>query len=358
MAKNFQYQIYDRDGNYVDDFDPKLILSDVSFRAKLDSGLQGLSLDLAVPFDESGEGVLFDYMYRVDVYEYSEEHVDGVLIFRGVIDEYDLEYDANGDNVAISIVGPTALLKVGTYKDGASFEVIKTAQDPSVICEDIFSQINSLFPNIITVDIANFESVGQNVDYTFDNQNHLQAVQKTVELAGGGFNWFIRPDGTVTFFEPPTTATHSFDLEEHIETLKLNKSSNEIVNSVTVIYDSGASTVTAEDSASIAAYGKREKRYSESSTSDATTAQQIANDKLAQNKDPKVSVRIELNNSYDLTNIYPGETCRIEGVKNGSEVMAENMLIVETFRKPDSMSVVIEQSQDSFVDELQKIVEA
>ena len=130
-----------------------------------------------------------------------------------------------------------------------------------------------------------------------------------------------------------------------------------MINYATVKYDGG--TVTANDATSITNYGKKETyKDSASSTSTAGTAQNIADQLVADNKDPKKNIKIILNAKYDLESIKCGETCKVQNLKKDSTVVSSNMQIV-SISYNDGLFVTLELEQPTdFGTQLKNLVDS
>jgi len=243
-----------------------------------------------------------------------------------------------GQGCFLSVLGLASLFSRSLYKDGASFDVTQSTVDPSAIMSDIITEFQSAYsgtPEWIGTDAqagirtgGQNDSVGTNVTYTFRKLFWNQACEKTLELAGGDRFFFIDKGGDFIFKDKPTTATHAFTIGKDVEELRLSHTQESVINDVTVEYTTG--TVTQDDATSESDFGLNERYFVETDTTDATSAQQIADAKIADFKDKRIKGVLTINDNYDIETIEPGHTVKVQNLLKGSTSVIDNMLVVAT----------------------------
>lgn len=347
--KKFTVKIYDSSGTTLkrtlsnQDFN-----STPNFNSKIDGGFGECVLDLNLPYDDFGEGDTIDYMFIVKIYVIDDIYPKGRLVYTGFISKITPFIDASKQGVSLSVLGLVSLLSLDYYKDGSSYEVTHSNQDPAVIMQAVLDYFNSINGNsLLSYSAETMENVGTNVSYTFKKKKWLDAIQDTFGLAGSGVWWSVDQNGYFYFKPKPSTATHTFTLGKDIEKFENNKSSEDIINAVRVYYDSDlASYVDCEDSTSITKYGRRTKIINDSDITDSTTATQKATQTVEDNKNPKIKGALTINNQYDIESIKVGDTCKVLNLKKGSTQFTSNMQISMVRYYFDSVTLELEDFAD------------
>jgi len=96
-----------------------------------------------------------------------------------------------------------------------------------------------------------------------------------------------------------------------VENIEVVEDAEKIVNSIIVTWKSGT-LAAVQDAASIATYGLREIRVSKTDLADSTAATNYANSYIASYKDPKRKTSIQVNASYNLESLKPGDTVKVQ----------------------------------------------
>lgn len=350
--KRFQVQIFAADGTTFrkslttqKPSDPALphVKNKISFRSRINGGLGELVLDLAYPWQRFGEGTTIALNNVVDVYAMDDDHPRGRRIYRGFISKYEPYIDAGSKTgVKVTCLGLVSLLTFSHYKDGSSFTVTHTGEDP----EDVFKAIIDHFNSVYTAGLLSYAgvtaAVGTAVEITFTDQRWSDAVVKANQLAGEGWWWKVDADGLCHFQAKPDSATHQFTIGKDVESINAPKSGEKIVNDIQVRGAAGATTDDG-DAASAAAYGKRTKIVSDSSLADDNARTQRAAKEIADNKDPKVISPFVVNANYDLESIRVGDTCLIQNYDKSSTFFPTNMLIVGLTYDGERVRVEVEE---------------
>ena len=331
MIKKFIVKVYDEAGDFVIAIPESVLMSPIRFSSKINGGQGELVLDLNLHWDDPPSYASVQNYVRV--YQVDTTNTTGRLIYSGKITQIEPSLSEKGSKISLVCLGLGSLLQNELYN------AAHVAVDPAVIIAAIITDNQTDYPAsfgdgwIGSDAIAGVRTGGQvdtvstTVTFEFINTYWRDAVRKTIELTGGSWYWFIDAGGDFIFKEKPASADHVFTVGKDIDSISAPNSIEDIVNFVTVKYDGG--TVTANDATSISNYGKRGKYQDETSgTSTVATAQNIADQVIAENKDPKKTVEIVLNDNYDLETIKVGETCKVQNLKKDSTVVSDNMQIV------------------------------
>lgn len=214
-------------------------------------------------------------------------------------------------------------------------------QDPGTLLRTIITQAIAQ-GSVISYSTSSIDLVGTNVSYTYKVQTILEGIQKILQLSPSGWYWYVDP-GTnyVHFHRVSNTVTHLFIIGNHIKSLSLEYSLEQIVNSV---YFSGGATggvnlYTAQTSpASISRYGQRLERLSDNRITDSNTAQVIMSNELGEKNAPLFYTTVEiLETSYDIETINVGDTVGLRG--SGNLIDSLTLQIMGITRTPDRVTL-------------------
>lgn len=356
MSKKFSIKFYDKSASPIKTVNPLILLNEPSFTQQINGGQGECILRIKASFDNFAEEVNFiGLMNHVQVVEIDPANKDGRVIFTGYVPSHTAILKNAGEYIQIRALGLASKLSESLYGVSPDFTVNSTA-DPSALATAVIDSLLVDYPNFITYATSgpsqSVFSVGTDVNLEFTQISRLEAIQKSRELAGGDWYWYIDGQGVFHFAERPATATHVFQIGNDIESIEVDNNINEMVNHVVVNYDGGQHV--ALDSSSITEYGRRAKVIDDSSIKDLASAQLRASDELTK-ATPKLSTKITINSNYDLESIRPGQTCRVRGLKEGSTTMGQNMQIMRVKYQADKVELVLDEFQ-SLAGAIKKVV--
>ena len=121
--QTFQYKHYDKDNNFIQVINPKIISSDIRFTSQINGGLGSLFMQLKLDFKDNN----FSHGDIIKVNVVNEYHPTGYLVYTGFIKSINERFD-NYEQVELEVYGLASLLKDVIYKDGTSFEFTKTGK--------------------------------------------------------------------------------------------------------------------------------------------------------------------------------------------------------------------------------------
>lgn len=357
ITKKFTIKIYDSDGTtFLRTLKPSEVLNNPTFTSQINGGFGQCVLDLALPFDDFGEGTTITFMNIVKIYAIDSDNTLGRLIYTGFISAYTPYLKDAEQGVKITLLGMVSLLSLAYYKDGSSFTVAHVSEDPAVIMKAIIDHFNSIYGgSLLGYDSGGttVDTVGTNVTYTFEEDKWIDAVQNAFGTVGAGWWWHVDKQGQLYLKQKPASATHSFTIGKDIDSIEVNKSSEKVVNKVRVKYN--GNTADDDDATSIAGFGTREIISSDDRIQDATTANQKAAQLIDDNKVEKIKARMVINSTYDLETIKVGDTCKIKNLAIDQATFNNNMMIVSVNYSFDHVTIELEE-QTRFSLELQKFI--
>lgn len=353
--KQYNVQIFDLDGTTLLYSVPPNILKDraPSFTSRINAGLGECILDLNLPFDNFGYGTRIKNDAIVEIWSVDDSFPLGRRIYKGYISKIAPKISGSWVGVSITCLGLGSLLTHSLYRNGASDTVTHTAVDPQAIAEAIITHFNTIEGGALisyTHDTST-ELVGTNVTKVFTDKTWFDAMTDCLKLASSGFWWSVDRDGLLSFKSKPSSATHQFVIQKHIETLDAPRDSEGVYNDIEVRWSGGTTLFT--DASSQAEYGhgsgtptgKRTKILSDSSVTSSGGADQVGNKFLAENKDAQVKVTCTVNQNYDIDSIKVGDTCTILNYDIDFAFIPSNMQIVGMSYNGDTVDLDLESPQ-------------
>lgn len=195
-----------------------------------------------------------------------------------------------------------------------------TNTDPSEIITGIIDRYIEQGGRI-SYDTDSIDLTGTLTTYTFNTSTTLEGIMKAMELAPAGWYWYV-DYGTnlLHFHKKPTTITHTFALETHIQDMKVEK---KIENLVNVIYFTGSGTNywKFRNQSSIDKYGERSMKYVDQKVSNLATAEAIANSILEFRSEVELQTSLTILDSnasqymgYDIESIRVGDVIAIRNI--------------------------------------------
>lgn len=345
MNKSYNIKVYDKTGTYITTVRETERLSKISFRSNINGGQGELSLEVKSSFDSPPSWAAFNNFVKVYVVKIVAGVQTEQLLFCGFISQFTNTKIGSNESMTVTILSLSSLLGLALYKDGASFDVVHTAADPSDIAIDIISKVNTQIGGSWLSTSSNVDTVGTDVSYTFAHKKWSDSMDKCVELSGGDFFWYIGADGDLHFKSKSATPDHKFNILKNVNEIEVTNSSESIVNESTI--DSVSSTESATDATSISTYWKRDEWKSDSDM-DSTAGQQYVDGRVADKKEPLFQVKVVINETYDIESIHPGHTCKFFGTKIGSTTLGGNMLIVAVSYKENYVALTLEDDSVNF----------
>jgi hypothetical protein len=304
--KGYNVKLYDLSGNYVRTFSPSEIMSEITFSSQTDGGQWELRLKLAYRYDS--QNVAFNNV--VKVFELDEANPLGRQIYTGFIGSVRRVAERGTEYVEARIVGVASVLSWLFYKSWASYSFSKT-DDPANIAKEIIGTLQTQYPWLLNYDALSVMNYGTNVTVSFAYEKCLDSLKKTTDLTD--YWWTV--DGTGKFHFKPKSAgnTHYLTFWKDIDSLEIEENAEKVVNEY--FLDWASWTVSASDSTSQTANGKRQLKESETTVGASGTASSAATKYIAQNKDPKKRIVLTVNTKYDFESMKPGDLVTVRNLE-------------------------------------------
>lgn len=362
--KKLYIKSYDVNGTYIKTFFDFAV---GSFSKKINVGISSMSLTLARKFDDFNENGDVTLGNKLELW-LTDEDTGSVpeKIYTGYIEQQNPRIRNDEEYVEILCLSVASYLTQDVLKDGAQTTlftdttagittVSATAAEIANVLKaiiDLFRENNtSLKLNYSTESGDSIETTGNDMNYTFKAMQYAEAIKKCKEIAPQNWYWYI-DENEVFWFKPvPSSATHTFTIGKNISRLDVNKGLDSVKN-IALVSDGQTFYSQYKDDTSIALYGRRVRQITDSALGDQTSIDNVGNSFVAENKDPKIRIVMEIidNNEnavgYDIESIQPGETCKIVGINPSEELFTDNMIIQEVEWYDRYARIIIETRQD------------
>lgn len=212
------------------------------------------------------------------------------------------------------------------WNNTGSTTSVYNSKDPSAILRSILSDYQQQ-GGYLGYDNTSILDTGTLVSYDFKSVTTFEAVKKCLELAPAGWYFYIDQGENKVYFKAKSAEPqHKFIIGLHFTKLAYEKRTEEMVN---LIYFTGGDVggtnlfKVYEDTASIAAHGRRILNYSDNRVKLVATADTIANGILDERSSPEVRVPLEVLQNYPIDTIKPGD---MVGIRNSNGLASETSL--------------------------------
>lgn len=269
----------------------------------------------------------------------------GRRIFSGYISRYQSRYGSE-ENTVVSIFSHGAELENYLVHDGDDTTVAYNSQDPSDIVKGVLDTY-AADGGVVTYGENTVDDTNAVVSYTFRLNTVLEALDKSVQMAQAGGDWYYYLDmgsNEIVFKERSVEPNHVFTLGKEILSLNLEKYIEDLEN---VVYFTGGDTGGGEnlftmkqDSDSINTYRRGLVRLADSRVTLVSSANLLMDASL-QNALPQFRSTVTVSDaSYDIETIKPGD---VIGFRNfGNFIDSVKMQVVSVDYSPDQVGLQLD----------------
>lgn len=340
MQKDYTIKVYTLANVFERVLSPAIVMSGVSFSETINGGQWQLTVRLKLPFTTTDIG----YNNIIRVYETDTNNAPR-LIYSGLVWNITRVLDNSGESIEVRCVGLASLLSLFYFYQSSSYTFTKS-QAGDLTIENVIDYFSTKYPGLISYTAGSLDTA-TSVSLDFDYTKCLDAL-KQVSDAFSTWYWYIWPDGLFTFKSKSTIGTHhKVQVGRSIEQITVEENAERICNKRMVKYTGGVATVS--DATSISNNGIRElfvdysTRYGSSLTSATTDATNF----IAQNKDEKRKIKIELNSEYDIESIRAGDFITVQNF----DYEISSLQVVKLQYNTDRIMLELEE-YESFTNEL------
>ena len=357
--RKYQYKVYDKTKTTLKStIDPDIIQNELKFTDQINWWLGQLIVLLSLSITDTT-------FTQWDILEVTSFNWDDawITIYTWFIDEVN-KLATDSDQVELKVNGIFSFFKRLIYEESSSYTPSKTG-DPKTIIDLIADFFNTKY-NLITKDTDTFWT---SITYDF-NYTDLFSAMRDLVWSSEDFYWYLGADYSLRYKQKPSAANNIFTYKKDVIKLDIDEDALNIVNQLHLNYKTG--TKTYSDATSISTYWLREKFISNTRIADVTSADEYGDAYIAEFKDPKLKIIMEINSEYafqkfltvnDMTGqvnsytqtidelfstftidtIEPGETCK---VNNLELTLPNNLLITKKEYTPDKIRLYLERYEN------------
>ena len=322
--KTYVVKTYNLNWSYKETINPDHILNEISFSWSMNWWLWQLQIQTDYAFaDMSYKGGEY-----VKVWLYDDAHVNGKQIYYWYISRIQRKAEQSREYTVFTCLWVASLLKNIIYTNGNYSKSCYT------MMTDIRTFFNTYYSNVVTVwTIANDITTAQAWTWSWNNcYDCFETIANAI-----WYHWTVDWDWHLDLFTPSTRTKHIVHMWEEVTSITVDNSIEEIVNNYYLARSGAQSTYT--DATSQSTYGRKDKYEMNSNLNSATTMNQYGNSYIANNKNPKQSIQVVLNDLYPYEDIKPWD--RIS-VLNTDLSTLNDLVITKIQYKTDQCVITID----------------
>ena len=367
--KFYQIRVY-TPSTYYDGIAPDSvvpILDIGSYSSKINSGLGEFNFTVERTIQNWNEiadielGKIIElWVNDLDTSDYERQYV-------GYVSRISFTESAESRSMSVICLGYVSRLTLDIYKNGTTTTISETTEDPSTMIKNIIARLrdsadgNIPFLNYGSAPNSTVDDTGLSMDATFKQMTYFEAIEQCRKLSPANWWWKLGADNNFHFKRKPTevdpVSGHFFAMG-NLQTLNVGYSMEDIRNGV-LIWDNSTDYRYLEDSVSIASFGRRIVRKTETNVDSTGAMDRVATSLIGESKDPRsvISLVVLDNNEfekfgdgagYDIESIKVGDTCRISGIAESARTfLSDNMLIVGVSITPTKAYVDVEVTDET-----------
>lgn len=261
---------------------------------------------------EDGEAIIVEYGAP-----------NGVRVFSGYILDYEFVYGEE-TGVTVTLASHGIQLSNELVRSGATTTVTYASST-------LESQVKSILdtnPGTITYSGVSIGTTGVSDASTFILNTKLEAIESLYNRTAAGWYWYVNVADNYLYLKPTSvTPDHVFIMGQHIKTLKLKRSIEQIRNAVWFVGGEVAGTPVYkyyDDPASQSAWRKGIVRITDRRYTVPASMQKRADNEMSRFKGPVYTSTVEISSAkYDLESISLGQTVAF---RNASSIKEDLVL--------------------------------
>ena len=322
--KTYVVKTYNLNWSYKETINPDHILNEIAFSWSMNWWLWQLQIQTDYAFaDMSYKGGEY-----VKVWLYDDAHVNGKQIYYWYISKIQRKAEQSREYTTFTCLWVWSLLKNIIYTNGNYSKTCYT------MMTDIRTFFNNYYSNVITVGtIANDITTSQAWTWSWNNcYDCFDTIANAI-----WYHWTVDWEWHLDLFIPSTRTKHIVYMSKEVNSITVDNSIEEIVNNYYLARSGAQSTYS--DATSQSTYGRKDKYEMNSNLNSATTMNQYGNSYIANNKNPKQSIQIVLNDEYPYEDIKPWDKI---SVLNTDLTTLNDLVITKIQYKTDQCVITID----------------
>jgi len=329
MNKRYLVKIFNTDGTLKKTISENIISSEIRFSANINGGQGNLDITLNENFNDTS----IEKSDFVKVTIFNENFPNWKLLYTWIIERIIRIFTARENQIQLVCLWLESLLTRLFFEKTAS-KVFNENKDAGDIVRDIITYFNSIYTGNWIND-GEVWLVGSNTNIDFNFTTCSNALIQLAET--NWFYYFIKADWTVVFQAKNNWNDHRFMAESNLQEIRIEEDTSNLKNVIYLDFDWGSSLES--DIPSQNTYGRIESQEIRSELKDQNSGDNAAANILAEKKDPKQKVRLQVNANYPIENINPWDTIRI----NNLDYQINNAQIQRIRYTPELIDIDLEE---------------
>jgi len=331
INKRFLIKIYNLDWTFKSSasISEDEIASDISYTENINGG-QGM---LKVLLNRNFNDTSIEKSNFVKVFMFDDNSPNWRLIYTWIIEAIKRIYTSNVNQIELICRGLWSLL-TRLFFEKSSSKTFSENKDPGNIVKDVITYFNGVYTWNWLSDTG-VTLLWSNTSIDFDFTTCLEAIENLAESSG--FYFLIKEDWNVIFQVKQATVTHKFKAWKELQQLIITEDTANLQNNIFVDFSTWQGTDS--DATSATTWGKRELLEDRNDINLQATADTTASNILADKKNPKQKVSIQINKKFILEDIKPWDNIKVLNI----DYVIDNVQIQKITYTPELVTIQLEE---------------
>lgn len=177
------------------------VVSEPSFRMVINGGAADMTIRLARPYNNYGEGVDVATNNRVECWMGDTESANAKLIYSGFISGYAPTLDGVSQYVDVTVMGYAAQMTSLFLQDNAGYTAVEyDSEDVASVIFDVIARYRS-DGGMISVTPESVDYVGDTITYLFNFMNYKDVLDALLQLTPSNWYYFVDATNTLNFHQ-------------------------------------------------------------------------------------------------------------------------------------------------------------
>lgn len=302
MNKTFEIKKYSLTWSFIETVKKTDLISDFSFSSSINAWQGDCDLELNLSIWDT----TFSIWQFLKIYVFTDIYTNWKLMYTWMITKISWNITSWKETLTLNLLWLWSLLSFIYFKSWWNY-VFNLNQEPATTLKAIIDYFNTVYSWSWLNYFSNCINYGSSVNNAFNYNKCFESISNITKITN--YWWSIRSNGELYFKLKPTSATHILTVWKDIDSLKVERDSEKIINRSMVFYNWW--NTTQNDLTSQTSFWVKELKEDQTNLLDLASANIYANNSLSKNKDYKNKVSININNNYNIENIEIGDTISV-----------------------------------------------
>lgn len=312
IAKEYIVKLYDKNFVFVKVVSSSIIVNDITYSENIDEWQWQLVLNLNLPLDTN----YLDNIKYVKVFVNDDSWLNNYLIYAWYLSKFTRLFSNDKENIQATFLSVFALLNEIYFKqnDETEFTISWT---PWNLIKQIIDYVDTFYSWIFSYTEESIDVSWNSIDVEVNDTKCWDLIKRIVEWTN--HHLFVWADGVVHYQTTPSTISHYFTYWKDVSALTIPEDYEQIVNAVRIQYwylwwPHSWITTRAENTESIAKFGRKEQTIVNENIYGETSANQYRDEYLAKYSKWKLNISITINSHYQIETIHPWDTIKVRNL--------------------------------------------